>query len=157
MGTRLLYTQITMLLYIIPISWWSLISLVAAGPGEGGPQLRREVTLIPGYDIPMQIMAEILADNNVLHQSPSRKEVPVTTRDNVSRRSDVAVSQGTGGSSRDLVFSILSEDARRKAMGEISSHDGVRVERNVFNSPPQRQDKKSQCTTQPRFSLTQAL
>lgn len=54
----------------------------------------------------------------------------------------MAVSQGTGGSSRDLVFSILSEDARRKAMGEISSHDGVRVERNVFNSPPQRQDNK---------------
>ena len=48
--------------------------MVAAGPGEGGPQSGREVTLIPGYDIPMQIMAEILADNNVLHQSPSRSD-----------------------------------------------------------------------------------
>ena len=58
--------------------------------------------------------------------------IPVTPVDNLISRSDVS----TGGMiSRDIVFSILSEDGRRRAMQDISSHDGNRVERNVGQSP----------------------
>ena len=58
--------------------------------------------------------------------------VPVTPVDSLSSRSDVS----SGGLlSRDIVFSILSEDGRRRALQDISNYEGNRVERNVGQSP----------------------
>ena len=115
---------------------WSLPSIVSAGSDSEGLQSRHEATLIPGYDIPMQIMAEILEDNNILHQSPSRSAwlPPLSQTQDIFTRQEQEAQDRTshqtkGLSSRDLVFSILSRDARMKAMEQ--SNAGERVERNI--------------------------
>ena len=121
-----------------------MASIVSADSEKEGIQSRHEATLIAGYDIPMQIMAEILEDKNVLHlPSPSRSDndylgsAPITQDLPVAikKASDTSGS-GPGLPPRDLVFSILSEEGRRNAMERLSSRDGNRVERNIGQSPP---------------------
>ena len=119
-----------------------MASIVSADSEKEGIQSRHEATLIAGYDIPMQIMAEILEDKNVLHlhQSPSRSDndylssAPITQHLPTPIRARAAAS-GPGLPPRDLVFSILSEEGRRNAMERLSSKDGNRVERNILQSP----------------------
>ena len=119
-----------------------MASIVSADKEKEGIQSRHEATLIAGYDIPMQIMAEILEDRNVLHQH----QVSPRGSDNhhlgaTPRTEDLPVSAASGLQPRDLVFSILSEDGRRTAMERLSSREGNRVERNIEQSPTPRVSK----------------
>ena len=127
-------------IFLVLIFTETLASIVSADLEKQGIQSRHEATLIAGYDIPMQIMAEILEDKNVLHQSlqsPSRSDneylgsAPIT-----QDLPDALRASGTSGlKPRDLVFSILSEEGKRVAMERLSSKDGNRFERNIVQSP----------------------
>ena len=124
-----------------------MASIVSAESEKEGIQSRHEATLIAGYDIPMQIMAEILEDRNVLHQhqmSPSVSDKQYLGPKPMTE--DLPVSAASGLEPRDLVFSILSEDGKRTAMERLSSRDGNRVERNVVEQSP-RNDKPQRYNT----------
>ena len=121
-------------IFLVVIFTQTLASIVSADKEKEGIQSRHEATLIAGYDIPMQIMAEILEDKNVLHQpqSPSRSDNHYLPSPPVSHH---LPSGASGLQPRDLVFSILSEEGRRNALERLSSGDGNRVERNIVQSP----------------------
>ena len=112
----------------------TLASIVSGDSVKEGFQSGHEATLIAGYDIPMQIMAEILEDRNVLHQpqSPSRSDNHYLPSPPVSHHLPSGASRLQP---RDLVFSILSEEGRRNALERLASGDGNRVERNILQSP----------------------
>merc|ERR1712226_34729 len=108
-----------LLVILIQISC-SLVSIVSADTEKEGIQSRHEATLIAGYDIPMQIMAEILEDKNVLHQSlQSLQSLQSTSRSDNDNLGSAPITQdlpdtlrtngAPGLQPRDLVFSILSE------------------------------------------------
>ena len=129
-------------IFLVVIFTRTLASIVSAESEKEGIQSRHEATLIAGYDIPMQIMAEILEDRNVLHQH----QVSPRGSDNhylgaTPRTEDLPVSAASGLQPRDLVFSILSEDGRRTAMERLSSREGNRVERNIEQSAAARDSK----------------
>ena len=121
-------------IFLVVIFTQTLASIVSADKEKEGIQSRHEATLIAGYDIPMQIMAEILEDRNVLHQpqSPSRSDNHYLPSPPVYHH---LPSGPSGLQPRDLVFSILSEEGRRNALERLASRDGNRVERNILQSP----------------------
>ena len=136
-------------IFLVVIFTQTLASIVSADKEKEGIQSRHEATLIAGYDIPMQIMAEILEDKNVLHQaqSPSRSDNDYLGSGSISQHlpASIKTSGASGQQPRDLVFSILSDEGRREALERLSSRDGNRVERNVEQSP--RNDKPQRYNT----------
>ena len=140
-----------------------MASIVSADTEKEGIQSRHEATLIAGYDIPMQIMAEILEDKNVLHQS--LQSLQSTSRSDNDYLGSAPITQdlpdtlrangASGLQPRDLVFSILSEDGKRTAMEKLSSKDGNRFERNVGQSaaPASARDDKLQLYNTATFLL----
>ena len=115
-----------------------MASIVSAESEKEGIQSRHEATLIGGYDIPMQIMAEILEDKNVLHQAPSRSDKDYLSSAPITQDLPDAIraSGASGLQPRDLVFSILSEDGKRIALERLSSKEGNRFERNIGPGQP---------------------
>ena len=120
-------------IFLVVIFTETLASIVSADLEKEGIQSRHEATLIAGYDIPMQIMAEILEDKNVLHQSPSRSDKDYLSSAPITQDLPDAIraSGASGLQPRDLVFSILSEGGKRIAMERLSTKDGNRFERNI--------------------------
>ena len=137
-------------IFLVVIFTQTLASIVSADKEKEGIQSRHEATLIGGYDIPMQIMAEILEDKNVLHQaqSPSRSDNDYLGSGSISQHlpASIKASGASGQQPRDLVFSILSDEGRREALERLSSRDGNRVERNVVEQSP-RNDKPQRYNT----------
>ena len=109
---------------------------------------KQETTRVTGFDIPMQIMANILKNNDVpqfnqiMNKETERDtQVPVKSfnkeNDNAIVRNVVRKKQMSKSSApaRELVFEILSDNARVKAMETMSKTFGnsARQHHNVQN------------------------